>query len=54
MLYDAGSSNLVLCDDLGRCDGWEGSSRGPVYAYGSFVLTYGRSQHSTVKQLSSN
>lgn len=34
--------------------GWEGSSRGRVSTYGSFMLLYGRSRHSTVKQLSTN
>ena len=35
---------------------WEGDSRGRghMYAYGGFMLMYGRNQHNTVKQLSSN
>ena len=53
LLYDAGNSDLVPCDSLGR---WEGGSRGRghVYACGLLMLMYGRDQHNIVKQLSSN
>ena len=35
---------------------WEGGlgGRGHMYAYGWFMLMYGRNQHNTVRQLSSN
>ena len=58
LLYDAESSDLVLCGNLGgrMVWEWEEVSRGRehVYAYGSFRLMYGRNQHGIVKQLSSN
>ena len=47
LLYDAGA-------------GWDGRraggsrERGCMYTYGWFMLMYGREQHNTVKQLSSN
>ena len=58
-LYDAGSANLLLCDNLevlGWGGRWEGGSGGAGHlcSYGRFMLTYGRNQHNTVKQLTSN
>ena len=58
-LYDAGSSNLALCDNL---EGWDGMEdkrevlrrREHMYTYGWFILMYGRNQHNIVKQLFSN
>ena len=58
-LYDAGSTNLLLCDNLeglgwgGRREGGSGGG-GHLCSYGRFVLTYGRNQHNIVKQLTSN
>ena len=39
---------------VGICYMIQGVQRGHMYAYGWFLLTYGRNQYNTVKQLSSN
>ena len=56
LLYDAGSPNPVLWQPTGV--GWGGKwekvsrRRGRMYSYGWFM--YGRNQHNSIKQLSSN
>ena len=60
--YDAGSLNLVLCDNLEEWDGVggvKGIQEGGeiyiyIYTYDWFMFTYGRNQHNTVKLLSFN
>ena len=56
LLYDAESSNSVLCDNLEECDGVQGGlrKRGHMHTYGWLMLMFGRNQHNIVKQLSSN
>ena len=55
LLYDAGSSNSVLCDNL---EGWEVERRfkreGAQVCLRPIHVMYGRNQHNIVKQLSSN
>ena len=57
-MYGAGHPKLVLCDDLegwGGQRGWGGSpGRGHMYAYGQFMLMYGKNYHNIEKQLSSS
>ena len=58
-LYDAGSSNLALCDNLEGWDGMEGRrevlrGREHMYTCGLLILMYDRNQHNVVKQLFSN
>ena len=61
LLYDAASSNQVLCDNLDGWNGvgggrWEGGSerKGHMSTCGWFILMYERNQHNIVKWLSSN
>ena len=57
LLYDAGSSNPVLWNNL---EGWDGGRENQeggdigILNYGKFMLIYVRNPHNTVKQLSSN
>ena len=56
LLYDVGSSNSVLCDNLKRGGFVGGGSRGRecMYTYGWLLLLYGRNQPNIVKWLSFN
>ena len=58
LLYDAGSTNLALCENPKGWDGVGGGSEvqegGDMYTHGCFVLMNGRNQQNPVKQLSSN
>ena len=55
LLYDPGSSNSMLCDNLERWDrvgdggGFWGS--GHVYTYGWLMLMYGKNQQNILRQL---
>ena len=53
------SKDVGLCDNLEEWDGVEvggdvSRGREHIYTCGSFMLIYGRNQHNSVKQLSSN
>ena len=60
-LYDTADPKSVLCDNLEGC-GWEGSGRvmgdsgdrGHMYAYGWFMLMYGKNHPNIIKKVSSN
>ena len=60
MNYFFNFKKKLLCDDQEEGDSgggvWKGGSRGrgQMYIYGWCTLLYGRNQHNTVKQLSSN
>jgi len=56
-LYDAQNPKAALSDSAEGCGGRrEGGSGGREYTHicGWFMLLYGKNQHSTVNQLSSN
>ena len=57
LMYDAGNSGALWQPrGVGWGGRWDRSSRGRghMYAYGWFMLMYGRNQHNIVKQLSPN
>ena len=51
LIYDTGNPKWVLCDNLegwggdGGGAGGESRGRGHMYAYGQFMLLYGRGHH---------